>query len=59
MPFSDKFGIPRQAQIVSQVQGVMQFSRDYCHTEILNSLGLVRTTGSFGGFILTKPKKKH
>ncbi len=37
-PFSEKFAIPRQAQIVNQAIGILQFTPAYQHPEYLNGL---------------------
>lgn len=37
-PFSEKFAIPRQSQIIKQAQGVVTFYGDYHHVDSLNGL---------------------
>ncbi len=37
-PFSEKFAIPRQAQIVNEARGVLTFEKKYRHPESLDGL---------------------
>ncbi|MBS9782060.1 MAG: tRNA (N6-threonylcarbamoyladenosine(37)-N6)-methyltransferase TrmO [Gammaproteobacteria bacterium] len=57
-PFSEKFTIPRQAQIVKQAWGKLEFIGDYRHTDSLNGLSAHSHYWLIWGFNLHTDKDK-
>lgn len=57
-PFSEKFAIPRQAQIVNQAWGTLTFSGAYRHAESLNGLAAHSHYWLIWGFHLNEDKEK-
>ncbi len=57
-PFSEKFTIPRQAQIVGQAWGKLQFIGDYRHLDSLNGLSAHSHYWLIWGFDLNVDKDK-
>lgn len=57
-PFSEKFAIPRQAQIVHEAWGTLTFEGDYCHPESINGLTAHSHYWLIWGFHVNEHKKK-
>ncbi len=57
-PFSEKFAIPRQAQIVNEARGVLTFEKQYRHPESLDGLSAHSHYWLIWGFSLNEHKEK-
>lgn len=57
-PFSEKFAIPRQAQIVQQAWGTVRFTEPYRHADSLNGLAAHSHYWLIWGFHLNVDKTK-
>lgn len=57
-PFSEKFAIPRQAQIVNEAHGCVRFVGDYRHPDSLDSLASHSHYWLLWGFHLNEGKSK-
>lgn len=57
-PFSEKFAIPRQAQIVNEAWGTLTFKNDYRHAESLDGLTAHSHYWLIWGFHLNEHKDK-
>ncbi len=57
-PFSEKFAIPRQSQIVHEARGVLTFEKQYRHSESLNGLAAHSHYWLIWGFSLNEHKEK-
>lgn len=57
-PFSEKFAIPRQAQVVQQAMGAVRFTSGFCHADSLDGLTAHSHYWLIWGFHINEHKDK-